>query len=77
MLLTRLAPPDKIGSFFGLYALSGTATMWLGSMLVGVFTAVFHTQQSGFAAIAGLLFAGLVAMQFVRGGDPWTERSAA
>ena len=77
MLLTRLAPPDKIGSFFGLYALSGTATMWLGSMLVGVFTAVFHTQQSGFAAIAGLLFAGLIAMQFVRGGDAWDGGESA
>lgn len=70
MLLTRLAPPDKLGSFFGLYALSGTATMWLGSMLVGAFTTIFHTQQSGFAAIAGLLFVGLIGMLFVRGGDP-------
>ena len=70
MLLIRLAPPDKLGSFFGLYALSGTATMWLGSLLVGVLTAVFQTQQSGFAAIAGLLVLGLTGMLFVKGGDP-------
>ncbi len=70
MLLTRLAPPDKLGSFFGLYALSGTATMWLGSLLVGILTAAFHTQQSGFAAIAGLLIIGMVGMLFVKGGDP-------
>jgi UMF1 family MFS transporter len=70
MLLVRLSPPDKLGSFFGLYALSGTATMWLGSLMVGIFTALWHTQQSGFAAIAGLLTLGGLGMTLVRGGDP-------
>jgi UMF1 family MFS transporter len=70
ILLTRLAPPDKLGSFFGLYALSGTATMWLGSMMVGLFTALLHTQQAGFIAIGGLLVVGLAGMLLVKGGDP-------
>ena len=29
-LLTRLTPPEQTGAFFGVYALSGTATSWLG-----------------------------------------------
>jgi UMF1 family MFS transporter len=70
MLLVRLAPPEKLGSFFGLYALSGTATMWLGALMVGVFTAIWHTQEAGFAAIAGLLTLGGIGMTLVRGGDP-------
>lgn len=67
-LLTRLAPEGQTASFFGLYALSGTATVWLGSLLVGLSTAVFKTQQAGFAPIAGLLTLGLIGMFFVRGG---------
>ncbi|MDO8297995.1 MAG: MFS transporter [Caulobacter sp.] len=67
-LLTRLVPAEKLPSFFGLYALSGTLTVWIGSMLVGLFTAVTGTQQGGFIPIAGLLALGLLGMMFVRGG---------
>lgn len=67
-LLTRLVPEHKTASFFGLYALSGTVTAWLGSFLVGVATHVFKTQQAGFAPIAMLLVIGLVGMMFVKGG---------
>jgi UMF1 family MFS transporter len=67
-LLTRLAPPDKIGGFFGLYALSGAATAWLGPMLVSAFTTGFQSQQAGFVPIAGLLLAGLIGLLFVKGG---------
>ena len=64
--LTRLAPEGRSASFFGLYALSGTVTMWLGSMLVRIFTGVFKTQQAGFAPIAMLLVLGFIGMLFVR-----------
>ena len=76
MLLVRLAPPEKLGSFFGLYALSGTATMWLGALMVGLFTALWHTQEAGFAAIAGLLTLGGLGMTLVRGGDPLPKRQS-
>jgi len=64
--LTRLAPPGKSASFFGLYALSGTVTVWLGSMLVRICTGVFKSQQAGFAPIALLLVLGFIGMAFVR-----------
>jgi UMF1 family MFS transporter len=67
-LLTRLTPKGKTASFFGLYALSGTVTVWMGSLLVRVFTDTFKTQQAGFFPIAGLLTLGLIGMFFVRGG---------
>jgi len=65
-LLTRLAPAGQSASFFGLYALSGTVTVWLGSALVRIFTGVFKSQQAGFAPIAMLLLLGFVGMQFVK-----------
>jgi len=66
-LLTRLTPPSQTGAFFGVYALSGTATVWLGSFLVNLGTQVFKTQQGGFAMITLLLAAGFVGLLFVRG----------
>jgi UMF1 family MFS transporter len=67
-LLTRLVPEEKTASFFGLYALSGTVTAWLGSFLVGAATHVSGAQQAGFAPIAFLLAVGFVGMLFVKGG---------
>lgn len=67
-LLTRLTPPDQTGAFFGVYALSGTATVWLGSFLVNLGTQIFKTQQGGFATITVLLAVGFVGLLFVRGG---------
>ncbi len=67
-LLTRLVPAEKLPAFFGLYALSGSLTVWIGSLLVGAFTALTHSQTGGFIPIAGLLLVGLIGMFFVKGG---------
>jgi UMF1 family MFS transporter len=67
-MLTRITPPEQTGAFFGVYALSGVATGWLGPMLVNFGTNLTHTQQGGFATIIGLLAVGFVGLLFVRGG---------
>lgn len=66
-LLTRLTPPEQTGAFFGAYAVSGTATVWLGSFLVNQGTRIFHSQQGGFGTISVLLAIGFVGLLFVRG----------
>jgi UMF1 family MFS transporter len=66
-LLTRMTPPSQTATFFGVYALSGTATVWLGSTLVNLGTHIFKTQQGGFGMIAVLLAVGFVGLLFVRG----------
>ncbi|MGA0602654.1 MFS transporter [Caulobacter sp. KR2-114] len=66
-LLTRLTPPEQTGAFFGAYAVSGTATVWLGSFLVNQGTRIFHSQQGGFGTISILLAIGFVGLLFVRG----------
>ena len=65
--LTRLVPPGQSGAFFGLYALSGTATVWLGPLAVKIAVNTFHSQQAGNVAIALLLAAGLAGLSLVRG----------
>jgi UMF1 family MFS transporter len=67
-LLTRITPPEQTGAFFGVYALSGVATMWLAPTLVNLGTNVTKTQQGGFAMIIVLLLIGLVLLGFVKGG---------
>ena len=67
-LLVRLAPPDRMAAFFGLFSLSGTATMWLGSLLVALATKMFASQVAGFIPIAILLTLGLIGLFTVKGG---------
>jgi UMF1 family MFS transporter len=70
-MLARLAPPQMMNEFFGLYALSGTATSFLAPLCVGFFTDLLG-QRAGFASILIFLVAGLAAMLLVR-----EERAAA
>jgi UMF1 family MFS transporter len=65
-LLTRLVPPKRLGTFFGLYALSGTATMWLGPLLVALGTVWFQSQQGGLAMVLLLLTSGFLMLLTVR-----------
>ncbi|WP_353198022.1 MFS transporter [Sandarakinorhabdus sp.] len=67
-LMTRLVPPERLGAFFGLYALSGSATMWLGPLLVEHATRAGGSQAAGFIPVIGLLAVGLLLVGFVRGG---------
>ncbi len=76
-LLTRLTPPEQTGAFFGAYAVSGTATVWLGSFLVNLGTNLTHTQQGGFATISILLFIGFIGLLFVREGGIGSAEAAA
>ncbi len=65
MMLVRLAPVKRIGVYFGLFSLSSTVTTWLGSLLVGLATAVFGTQQAGMVPIMFLLGTGGAILWFV------------
>ncbi len=65
-MLARIAPPEKMSEFFGLYALSGTATAFLGPLLVGVATALSESQRVGFGAVLILLVGGMALMLFVK-----------
>lgn len=65
-MLTRVAPPEKIGVFFGLFVIAGSATIWLAPLLVQLATSASGSQRIGLLPLTGLLLAGLVVLQFVR-----------
>jgi UMF1 family MFS transporter len=65
-MLTRVVPANKIGIFFGLFVIAGTATMWLGPLLVQLATMWSGSQRVGLLPIIGLLFAGVILLQRVQ-----------
>lgn len=65
-LMAHLAPPELRTEMFGLYALSGKATAFLGPMLVGALTAAFDSQRVGMAGILVFLIIGALLLRGVR-----------
>lgn len=65
-MMARISPPTMTTQFFGLYALSGTATAFLGPWMVGATTAAFASQRVGYASLLILFVVGFIGMLFVR-----------
>lgn len=61
-LMAHLAPVDKRTEMFGLFALTGKVTAFLGPALVAVLTAAFASQRIGMTAILLLFVIGLAIL---------------
>lgn len=57
-LLTHITREDMVTEIFGLYALSGKATAFLGPWLFGIVTLHFMSQRAGMATTMLFLFTG-------------------
>ena len=65
-MISRLAPVEKIGEFYGLYALSGKATAFVAPFAVAGITGFTQSQRYGVAVILVFLILGLLLMLPVR-----------
>lgn len=65
-LLIRLAPKDRIAQFFGLFALTGKVTSFIGPLLIGLITAVTTSQKAGMAVLVLFFVTGLALLSRVR-----------
>jgi UMF1 family MFS transporter len=65
-LLIRLAPRDRIAQYFGLFALTGKVTSFIGPLLIGAITAVTASQKAGMAVLVVFFAAGLALLAQVR-----------
>ena len=65
-LLIRMAPKDRIAQYFGLFALTGKVTSFIGPLLIGLITAVTESQKAGMAVLVLFFVAGLVLLRRVR-----------
>jgi len=57
-LMARLAPPHLVAEFFGLFALSGKATAFVGPALFGVVTSATGSQRWGMSTILVFIAVG-------------------
>jgi len=65
-LLIRLAPPDRVAQYFGLFALTGKVTSFVGPLLIGLVTAATASQKAGMSVLVAFFLAGLVLLGRVR-----------
>lgn len=64
-LMARLVPQGKETEMFGLYALSGKATTFLGPLIFGLATAAFDSARAGMATILVFFLVGAAVLSTV------------
>ena len=65
-LLVRMAPKDRIAQYFGLFALTGKVTSFVGPLLIGMITAITASQKAGMAMLVVFFVTGLALLARVR-----------
>ncbi|MHA1597441.1 MAG: MFS transporter, partial [Alphaproteobacteria bacterium] len=61
-MMARLVPPERLNEMFGLYALSGKATAFLGPALLGMVTVAYDSQRAGMATVLVFFAVGLLLL---------------
>jgi len=65
-LMARLAPPGEVAAHFGLFALSGRITGFLGPAVLAAVTQASGSQRAGIATTAAFMAVGAVLLMGVR-----------
>ncbi|KIZ40007.1 MULTISPECIES: MFS transporter [Rhodopseudomonas] len=65
-LLIHMAPKDRITQYFGLFALTGKVTSFIGPLLIGAITAITASQKAGMAVLVLFFLAGLALLARVK-----------
>jgi len=73
VMMVHQADPDRMVESFGLYALSGKATAFLGTISIGIATTLTGSQQWGISPLIFLFLLGLVLLAWVK---PQGDRAA-
>ncbi|MCL8485625.1 MULTISPECIES: MFS transporter [Bradyrhizobium] len=61
-LLIRMVPRDQVAQYFGLFALTGKVTSFIGPLLIGTVTALTASQKAGMAVLVLFFAAGLLLL---------------
>src|SRR5689334_4672277 len=64
-LLIRLAPKDRIAQYFGLFALTGKVTSFIGPLLIGAVTAATASQKAGMSVLVIFFTTGMALLMLV------------
>lgn len=74
-MIGRLAPPQMLGEFYGLFALSGRASAIFAPLLIGLVTQVTDSRRLGIAVVLIFLFVGIALL--LRVHEPRAGRTPA
>ncbi|MGJ4914042.1 MFS transporter [Bradyrhizobium oligotrophicum] len=74
-LLIRMVPKERVAQYFGLFALTGKVTSFIGPLLIGTITAVTASQKAGMAVLVLFFATGLLLLARVSSDRP-AERAA-
>src|SRR5215813_10535208 len=69
-LLIRLAPKDRIAQYFGLFALTGKVTSFIGPLLIGAVTAATASQKAGMSVLVFFFVTGMAMLMLVEEPGP-------
>jgi UMF1 family MFS transporter len=67
-LMVKVSPRDKMTQFFGLYALTGKVTSFVGPLAVGALTALSGSQRIGISILVVFFIGGALILAGVREG---------
>lgn len=65
-MIGRIAPLSMTGEFYGLFALSGRATVWMAPLAIGIVTTATQSNRLGIACVLIFLVAGFLLLLRVR-----------
>ena len=57
-----MVPQDQVAQYFGLFALTGKVTSFIGPLLIGTVTALTASQKAGMAVLVLFFAAGLLLL---------------
>jgi len=66
LVLVALAPPERLAQLFGLFALSGRITAFLGPLCVALATQLLASQRAGIGVLLLFFLAGMAVLATVR-----------
>ncbi|CAL74293.1 putative major facilitator superfamily (MFS) transporter; putative membrane protein [Bradyrhizobium sp. ORS 278] len=61
-LLIRMVPKERVAQYFGLFALTGKVTSFIGPLLIGIITAATASQKAGMAVLVLFFAVGLLLL---------------
>jgi UMF1 family MFS transporter len=65
-MLVSVAPKERVGEFFGFYAMVGSITVWIGPALYATFSRGFNDQRIGMASLMLLFIGGIIMLTTVK-----------
>lgn len=73
----RIIPKEKSSEYFGIFDIFGKGASFMGTMLMGISTQIFHTSKAGVIVIAAMFVIGFVVFKLQANAMQYKEKDFA